>query len=551
MEATIPDYTTKEYVMPEGTIPKRSNGILIEAGLEKYTGKWDKKTAAHLLRRATFGPNIKDINNFSNMSLDTAVEKILDFNEPEKLPLNYKDKTDPYAKIGETWYGLPPGPNTFNKRLESLMARWCGNIIESGNNVGEKMTLFWHNHFVTQMLTVRDESYTYKYYQTLRNDSLGNFKKMTEDMTINSAMLRYLNGNENIVGRPNENFARELLELFTVGKGPLIGPGNYTNYTEDDVVEAAKVLTGWRALRDSVDSRFYNQLHDTSSKIFSSAFGNKTISNNGAEEYKDMISMILDQDETALFICRKIYRWFVYYEIDVQTENNVIKPMADIFRNGNYEIKPVLEALFTSAHFYDNWNIGCVIKSPLDFAVSMYRILELKFPTEYKQQYAAWLNLGFQYVSLQEMILGEPPSVSGWPAMYQAPGYHRFWVSSVSAPYRAFLADIIATSPKIENREYSVTLDFFKLAKQTSEPGNAKVLIKEISEYLHPIPLTDIQLEYLHNNLLPEGLEDSQWAAAWAGYTIQPDNEENTKNVEYLLRLLFRANLNIAEYHLS
>src|SRR5690606_25005322 len=130
--------------------------------------------------------------------------------------------------------------------------------------------------------------------------------------------------------------------------------------------------------------------------------------------------------------------------------------------------------------------------------------LEVKFPDNYQQQYAAWLNLGFQYVSLQEMTLGEPPSVSGWPAMYQSPGYHRLWVSSVSAPYRALLADILATAPKIENREYSVSIDFFKLAKQTSDPGEVKILIKELSEYFHPVPLTELQLDYLRDNLLPD-----------------------------------------------
>jgi len=551
MEDIIQNFSSKEYIASEGTIPKRSNGVLIEAGLEKFSGSWDSKTASHLLRRATFGPRIKDIKEFSEMDLDSAVDQILTFDPQENLPLNYKDNTDPYAKIGEPWYGLPAGQNTFNKRLESFLSRWCGNIIESGNNVGEKMTLFWHNHFVTQMLTVRDENYTYNYYNTLRENSLGNFKDLTEKMTTNSAMLRYLNGNENIVGRPNENFARELFELFTIGKGPLIGPGNYTNYTEDDVVAAAKVLTGWRALRDSVESKFITQLHDKTEKKFSAAFDNYSISSGNENEYKELISMILAQDETALFICRKIYRWFVYYEIDQQTEDNVIKPMAEIFRSNNYDVKPVLRALFSSAHFYDNWNIGCVIKSPLDFAVSSYRILELKFPRDFKEQYAAWLNLGFQYVSLQEMILGEPPSVSGWPAMYQAPGYHRFWVSSVSAPYRALLADILASTPVIENRQYSASFNAMELAKQTSNPIDPNDLIKELSMYLHPIELTDLQLDYLKSNLLPNDLQDYQWSTVWGIYMADPENESNTNSVNYLLRNLLRACLNIAEYHLS
>lgn len=550
MENLDIDIKFNSYVIPEGTVPKRHNGVSIKAGLEKYSGTWDKKTASHLLRRATFGPKMKDIIEFTKLNLDTAVDKLLEFNEPLELPLNYADKDDPYVKLGESWFGMPDGQNTFGPRINSFLARWFANILNSGNSVGEKMTLFWHNHFVTQMLTVRDEDNSFVYYRTLRENALANFKILAEKMTIDSAMLRYLNGNENIVGRPNENYARELMELFTIGKGTLIGPGNYTNYTEEDVVAAAKVLTGWRALRDTNESKFYPQLHDKSTKQFSSAYSNHTISNNNENEYKDLIEMIFAQQETARFICRKLYRWFVYYEIDQQTEDNVITPMADLLRANNYEVKPVLKALFTSAHFYDYWNVGCVIKSPLDYVVGLYRHLEMKFPTDYKGQYNSWLDLGANFVAVQEMLLGEPPSVAGWPAMYQEPSYHRLWMTSVSAPNRAVLADYVAGTPEIKGRNYTISFDVFELAKQTTNPVDPNVLIKDLAEFLLPVEITDYQLEYLKSNLLPNGLQDSQWSAVWAGYVAQPENTTNTTIVNNLLRNLLRACLNIAEYHL-
>lgn len=550
MENLLRDIEFKEFEFPEGTTSKRPSGVAIDAGLERYNGEWNKTTATHLLRRATFGPKIKDIVDFTNMNLDSAVDKLLEFNEPLELPLNYADKDDPYVKLGESWFGLPDGQNTFGPRINSFLARWFGNILNSGNSVGEKMTLFWHNHFVTQMLTVRDEDNSFVYYKTLRENCLGNFKELAEKMTIDPAMLRFLNGNENIVGRPNENYGRELMELFTIGKGPLIGPGNYTNYTEDDVVAAAKVLTGWRALRDSNESKFYPQLHDKSIKQFSSAYGNHTISNNNENEYKDLIEMIFAQKEIARFISRKLYRWFVYYEIDQQTEDNVITPMADLLRANNYEVKPVLKALFSSAHFYNYWNIGCVIKSPLDFVVGLYRNLEMKFPSDYKGQYNSWLELGANYVAVQEMLLGEPPSVAGWPAMYQEPTYHRLWITSVSAPYRAVIADYVASQTVIKGRTYEIGFDAFELAKQTSKPVDPNILIKELAEFLLPVELTDYQLEYLKSNLLPNGLQDSQWSAVWAGYIAQPENQTNTDIVNSLLRNLLRACLNIAEYHL-
>jgi uncharacterized protein (DUF1800 family) len=413
------------------------------------------------------------------------------------------------------------------------------------------MTLFWHNHFVTQINTIRQPNYSFYYYKTLRENALGNFRTFTEKITIDAAMLSYLNGNENVVGRPNENFAREILELFTIGKGPQIAPGNYTTYTEDDVLEAARVLTGWRTLRDTSDTRFFAALHDRSDKQFSSAFGNATIKYNGEEEYKDLIAMILEKDETAKHICRKIYRWFVYYEIDEQTEANVIAPMADIFRQNDYEIKPVLRALFSSAHFYDNWNIGCVIKSPIDFVANIYRQIELEFPTDYNGQYQAWLALGVQYAAVQEMLLGEPPSVAGWPAMHQSPGYHRFWITSVSAPYRAVLGDYLAGVEEIRGRGYSLRFNELALAEQTSLPSDPNQLIKDLADFFLPLEITDLQLDYLKTNLLPDDLQDYQWTAVWTAYVNDPDNAENTNIVRYLLRNLYRAIFNIAEYNLS
>lgn len=551
MDTLLHNFNTKDQVRPEGVIPERRSGQLIEAGLEKYSGSWGKKQAAHLLRRCTFGPNMKDMSNFAEMNLDDAVDAILDFNEETPLPLNYNNANDPYAPVGQTWVGTPFANNSVGQRLNSFLGRWFGNIVGSGNNVGEKMTLFWHNHFVTQINTIREPNYSFNYYRTLRDNALGNFRTLTEKITVDAAMLRYLNGNENIVGRPNENFAREILELFTIGKGPQIAPGNYTNYTEDDVLAAAKVLTGWRTLRDTYDTKFFPALHDKTVKQFSSAFGNATIENNDENEYKDLIDMILQQDETAKHICRKLYRWFVYYEIDEQTEANVIAPMADILRQNDYEMKPALKALFSSAHFYDNWNIGCVIKSPIDFVANIYRHIELEFPTDLNGSYQAWLALGVQYAAVQEMLLGEPPSVAGWPAMHQAPSYHRFWLTSVSAPYRAVLGDYLAGVEEIKGRGYSLRFNDIALAEQTSLPSNPNQLIKDLAEFFLPLELTQLQLDYLKSNLLPDGLQDYQWTAVWTAYVNDPDNTENTNIVRYLLRNLYRAIFNIAEYNLS
>ena len=191
-------------------------------------------------------------------------------------------------------------------------------IIERINNeqvsIAEKMCLFWQNHFAAT--AGPDARATYDYHMLIRQHALGNFKQFVKDMTINPNMLLFLNGATNNVFFPNENYARELLELFTIGKGPQIGPGDYSNYTEDDIFEAAKILTGYYVdgLRSDtltdVSAVYNGILHDTSTKTLSYHFGNATITDNGANEYGDLIDIIFQQNECANFICRKLYRYF-------------------------------------------------------------------------------------------------------------------------------------------------------------------------------------------------------------------------------------------------
>jgi len=149
------------------------------------------------------------------------------------------------------------------------------------------------------------------------------------------------------------------------------------------------------------------------------------------------------------------------------------------------------------------------------------------------------------------MLIGEPPSVAGWPAMHQAPSYHRFWLTSVSAPYRAVLGDYLAGAEEIKGRGYTLKFNELALAEKTSLPSNPNQLIKDLSDFFLPLELTELQLEYLKSNLLPDDLQDYQWTAVWTGYVNEPDNQENTNIVRYLLRNLLRAIFNIAEYNLS
>lgn len=255
-------------------------------------------------------------------------------------------------------------------------------------------------------------------------------------------MLRYLNGYLNVKTSPDENYGRELQELFTIGKGP------NSKYTEGDVKAAAKVLTGYTVNATTISSAFDPTKHDTTNKQFSAFCNNKVITGktgaNGATELDDLLDMIFATDECALFICRKLYRFFVYYSIDAATEANVIAPLAAIFRSNNYEIKPVLQALLSSDHFFDPVNRACLIKSPIDFTVGLCRETEITFPatTDYINQYYMWDYLRTQAANMQQN-LGDLPNVAGWPAYYQEPQYHELWINSDTLPRRNQLTDMM------------------------------------------------------------------------------------------------------------
>ncbi|MEM6807475.1 MAG: DUF1800 domain-containing protein, partial [Bacteroidota bacterium] len=379
----------------------------ILSGLSPYNGPWTKTQASHLLRRSLFGPKATEISWSVNVGLGQTIDQLLAPQPEPAPPLNFYDADDPQVPIGNTWinanYGS--GANNFRRRV-SLLAWTMGLMIDQGVSLREKMSLFWHNHFAVERDIVVDSRFLYIYSKLIRGYSLGNFQRLVEEMTLDPTMLRYLNGNQNVrqsndggqsFVASNENYGRELLELFTLGKGD---DGTEVFYTEDDVRAAARVLTGWRdrgyaSSSRPIDIQFRANRHDATPKQFSEHFNNQVINDNGEDEYKDLIQMIFDQEETARFICRKLYRWFVYYEIDEDVENLVIDPMADLFRNSNYEIEPVVRALLSSEHFYEVANIGCVIKTPLDFSVGIMRQFEVEFPQHPNilPQYRHWYKV--------------------------------------------------------------------------------------------------------------------------------------------------------------
>lgn len=520
------------------------------SGLSTYSGTWGEAEVLHLLKRVHFGVKIEDVNYFKNRTLSQSIDEILDIDyTPPAPPINnYNDAfTDPRIPAGQTWVG------DYNSllngvRMSSFKRWWTGELINHDKTIREKMTMFWHNHFATETAVYNWPNYAYQHIAMLRADCLKNFKTLVKDVTIDAAMLVYLNGERNTKTAPDENYSRELQELFTVGKGP------NSKYTESDVIEGAKVLTGWRISRTTGAVFFDPTKHDTSDKSFSSFYNNTTIYGksgaDGANELDNLLDMIFNQEEVSKHIIRKLYRWFVYYEIDDAAEENVILPLAAIFRTNNYEIKPVLEALFKSEHFFDTLNRGALIKSPLDFTIGLCRTFDLEFPTtDYVMKYDFW-NIIFNAAAIQQQNIGDPPSVAGWPAYYQIPLYHEIWINSDTLPNRNKISDVLI-SFGYTLRGNSLKINPLTYAAKYPNVAYPDQFINDLLKQLHTVEVSQDQKDYMKSILLSGQVENYYWTDAWNLYANNPNNTTYQTVVGLRLIQLFKYIMNLSEFQLS
>ena len=525
---------------------------LLSSSLNPYTGSWNYEHAAHLLRRTIFGPTKTQIDQAVADGLSFTIDQLFASQPLPEPPIHFIFDNDPGAAVGETWVDAPPFPDVpglNGARYGSLYAWSFGLMQESGISIREKMTLFWHNHFV--VADINDPRYTYKYSTTLRENALGNFRELVKKITIDPAMLIYLNGTQSTAIAPNENYARELLELFTIGKGALAGPGDYTTFTEDDVVQMARVLTGWIARGQDptvVESNFVPFRHDTGTKQLSPRFGSVEISNAGDQEYSNLVDIIFQQDEVARFISRKLYRWFVHYTIDDTIENDIIEPMAQLIIDNDYEIELALRALLSSEHFFNAANFGCAIKHPIDFLFGLINTLEVPMPDASITKYFVWRQL-YRVIIPLEMVIFNHPTVAGWKAFYQEPLYYRIWINSASLPVRMELAIALARrQAQIGDNPFGV--DVLTFISQFDNPLEVDPMIDEFSRIVFARELTQNQKDYLKDVLIP-GLPDFEWNVEYSEYLSDPDNEDLRRAVESKLQNMLQAMVSMAEYQLS
>ena len=385
------------------------------SGLSKLNPRdFDYWKAQHLLQRAGFGGTPAQVLALKNLGLEDAVDSLLEFEEIEEngvtartegrfdddimrmmTPQERRTRTQARRTGKEAVLERFRNERQMRQRadrqqLAEMQQWWLGRMIESSRPLQEKMTLFLHGHFATGYRPVEDSFHMFMQNEMFRANSLGNFKNdLARNIIRDPAMIKYLNNNQNSRQAPNENLARELMELFTLGEG--------RGYGEQDIKEGARALTGYTYAEDSF--QFNKQRHDTGYKVI---FGQR-----GNWDGDDFIDLIFTRPSASDFICEKLYKFFVNDTPGVSTSDGrtTIRQMSQLLRKEQWEIKPVLRKLFMSRHFYDEANRSTIIKSPVQLVVQSVR--SLRTPVRSLSRLVETCNFMGQGLFV-------PPSVKGW-----------------------------------------------------------------------------------------------------------------------------------------
>jgi uncharacterized protein (DUF1800 family) len=437
------------------------------------------------------------------------------------------------------------------------------------NSIRDKVTFFLHTTFTTSKDDGTGAStYYYDHLKLLENYSAGSLKDLSKKITLDNAMLLYLDNTTNNANNPNENYAREFLELFTIGKGEQIGEGNYTNYTENDVQQAARVFSGFKTKLDRsiIDpdtnlpmGRTNTNQHDSGDKQFSSAFDNYLVvgsetSEGMFEELNQLVEMIFNKRETAKNYVRKAYRFFVKSEWNQQIEDGIINDLTDELILNNFNIYSIIKTLLTSMHFYDlddeNSNdeiIGSIVKSPLQLMSEMVKILNVTIPNPNSDIigfYRFWHFLNHNnFLPMAGMGIFSPDTVAGYPANYQSPNFDRQWFSSntLLARYRIIECLISGRNKLATNGLIGTELkcvDFIELI--SSNPGDIYFLVSEIAELIYPYDIDDDRISYFVQLIL-DGYPSYYWYDSWEEYISTNDATIIENRLENLIAAMFNA----------
>jgi uncharacterized protein (DUF1800 family) len=349
----------------------------------------DAEEARHLLARTGFGGTAEDIERLLPLDDAAAVQALLDGARKTAMspPPSWVDgkPPDPKAMKGMDEEARKALQQERQQQALELKGWWFEEMIRTDSPLTERMTLFWHNHFTSSLEKVKFPPLLFRQNLLLREHALGNFRTLLHAVARDPAMVLYLDSQSNLKGKPNENFARELLELFTLGEG---------QYTEEDIKQAARAFTGWQVDRQSGTFRVLKRQHDDAEKSF--------LGRTGPFDGDDILDIVLEQPRTAEFVVEKLWKEFV----SDAPERAEVKRLGALFRDADYELKPLLKALFLCPPFLEDATRGGLVKSPVELIVGTVRMfgIPVKDPSLLAR---ASRRLG------QDLF--DPPNVKGWP----------------------------------------------------------------------------------------------------------------------------------------
>ena len=367
----------------------------------------------HFLWRAGFGPAVEQLGDLAQFSPGEFYKALVKASDKKPVYINVADNYLKGLMMGIDQVGrvqqkdlTPEEKKKMRQKnregVRNLNIYWLNEMVNSSAQLREKMAFFWHGHFACRNLNV---FYQQGLLDVIRRNALGNFGTLLKEVSRSAAMLIFLNNQQNRKGHPNENFAREVMELFTLGRG---------HYTENDIKEAARAFTGWAATAKG-EFVFRKGQHD---------YGEKTVlGQTGDFDGDDVLDILLEQKQTAKFITQKIYQFFVNEQPDKQK----IEWLAERFYKSKYDISELMEDIFTSDWFYDEKNIGTKIKSPVELLAGIQRMLPMKLENE-------------EALIVLQRLLGQilfyPPNVAGWPG-------GKTWIDSSTLMMRMRIPQLI------------------------------------------------------------------------------------------------------------
>lgn len=528
--------------------------------------------AYHLLRRTTYNVTKEKIVEFSTKTPLEAITTLFTFTAP--------NPPSPLNNVGETIVPTASNPIITDTQATVNSVRndlyWWLYSAMRDSSAQHKIAFFLHLLFVTDDDTSFWTNYDYK--ELLRFHVNGSLKDLALRMTQNPRMLIYLNNNVNQNTSPNQNYAREFLELFTILKGPQIATGNYTNYTETDVQQAARVLTGFSltstihldktARLTSLDpitnlpkGEVKVNKHDTGSKTFTGAFGGQIIAGGTNEttikdELQNFINMIFNQDETAKAYCRRIYHYFVGREITPEIETGIIAPLAIALKADNYNILPTLTTLLKSKHFYDEEEaiigdkiIGSLVRNPVELYLHMFSLLNLQMPSYSANPSAihSMMNVVNTYSTNAGMPIFSPQSVNGYSGYSSSPNYDKNWITTSSLRIRyTNTIDYLINGLTYNGFNFKLNnAAFVKDSGYFSNPGNADILVTEFLQMMF-VEVPDGERYIYFKTIFLNNLSSTNWLNEWNNYI----NTGIATNVKIPIDRLVKAIIKSPEFQI-